>query len=40
MHISEIKPIYNISQDNKKVISNIEDLLSKIEIRDKKVLLI
>lgn len=39
MNISEIKPIYNISQSNKKIISNIEDLLSKIEIRDKKSLI-
>ena len=34
-YISEIKPIYTVTTNNRKLISNIEDLLSKIEIKDK-----
>lgn len=33
-YISEIKPVYNITSNNRKLISNIEELLTKIEIRD------
>ena len=34
-YISEIKPIYTVTTNNRKLISNIDDLLSKIEIKDK-----